>query len=299
VNRTTRCLSERDRLPDAWFTVPSGATISLVARNANRFRLRLTTNAVLEPPVEPHSGQEIILRIEQDEVGGRTLAPNVVGITTRGSLVLNTAAGAVSVWKLLYDDEAKTWDAVGVPDLSSLYATPASVAAAQTAAEAHADAGDATTLATAEAYTDSAITALNLGTASTHAATDFDAAGAADAAVAAIPNQQVFSGATLSASIVGGQYVVGSGTQGIPSRNAQPLTLLVVQAQVALALLTSVTVKVVNFTQATSASVTITAGETYHRATINLAKAVNDEIGLLVDSVTGAPSAGIFNVFAL
>lgn len=121
----------------------------------------------------------------------------------------------------------------------------------------------------------------------------------ADAAVAAAANQQTFSGATLSASITGGQYILGDATNGLPSKNAKPLTVLVVQAQVALALLTSVTVKVVNFTQSTNASVTILAGETYHRATINLAKAVNDEIGLLVDSDTGAPSAGIFNVWAL
>ncbi len=130
MNRTTRVLSEKDRLPDAWLTVLSGPMIQLLARNANRFRLRLTCDAVLEPPIEPHSGQEIILRIEQNEVGGHALTLNAAGITTRGDLVLNAAAGSVTVWRLLYDDESRLWDAVGVPDLSGVYATVGSVAAA-------------------------------------------------------------------------------------------------------------------------------------------------------------------------
>lgn len=119
--RTTRVLTEASRLPDAWLTVEGGARIVIPAAFGNHFRVRLTSDAVLEPPHEPHSGQMILLRIEQDTTGGWTLTPNSAGITTRGSLILNTAASAVSVWMLLWDDEAAMWDAVGVPDLAAVY----------------------------------------------------------------------------------------------------------------------------------------------------------------------------------
>ncbi len=139
--RTTRVLSDASRLPDAWLTVEDGARIVIPASFGNHFRVKLTANAVLEPPHDPHSGQQIILRIEEDTTGGWTLTPNAAGISTRGSLLLNTAAGAVSVWMLLYDDETKLWDAVGVPDLSGLYdplgTATAAVAAHVAASDPH------------------------------------------------------------------------------------------------------------------------------------------------------------------
>jgi hypothetical protein len=288
-----------DRPPGTDFVVVESAdVVQIDATKGSAFLVTLGVNGTLRID-QGTSGQRIVLRVKQDTVGSRTLTPlpSIVFLNGETGFNIATAVNAATDLEFEFIDDGGndgygTWACVTPLTKTrgdALYATPASVAAV------------AADLAALDA---------SLGTAAFADTGDFDAAGDAstaqtnaqnyaDTKIAAIPNQQTFSGAILSASISGGQYIVGDGTNGIPARNAQPLTVLVAQAQVALALLTSVTIKVVNFTQNTSASVTITAGETYHRAAINLAKAVNDEIGLQVDSVTGAPSAGIFNVFAL
>ena len=137
----TAVLTEMSKLSDHWITVDSGPVLVINASLGNHFRVLLDQDSVLDPPYEPHSGQEIILRIEQDTVGGHALTVNpgsafVPGNptnipsanTTLGSLVLNTSPGAVSVWRLLYDEERLAWDVTGVPDLSSVYATAAALA---------------------------------------------------------------------------------------------------------------------------------------------------------------------------
>lgn len=108
--RTTRVISERDRVAEHWLTLPTSPIVSVNARNGNHFRLRLTSNATLEPPFEPHSGQRILLRIEQDGTGGWTLTPNSAGITVKGSVTEDTTAGAVAFWEMVYDEVAKMWE---------------------------------------------------------------------------------------------------------------------------------------------------------------------------------------------
>ena len=124
--RTTRALSERDRFREAWITLPGGPVILTPARYGNRFRVRLTENAILEPPHEGAPGQKILWRFQQDGTGGRTVTPNASGFVTRGdwpSAGVITTANAVSFLEALYDDEAKLWDIRGLPGLSTVYQT--------------------------------------------------------------------------------------------------------------------------------------------------------------------------------
>lgn len=128
MTRTTGVLTDLLRLADSWIEAPLGPTVSINAGLGRHVRLRLTQSCTLEPPYGAHPGQMILLKIEQDVVGGWTLTPNTV-INTRGTRILNTTALAVTVWMLLYNDDTKLWDIVGVPDLSSTYLTPAAAAA--------------------------------------------------------------------------------------------------------------------------------------------------------------------------
>jgi len=122
--RKTPALTDADRLRDAWITVEvTSGLVRIQARHGNRFRVRLEENATLEGPTEPHPGQEIILRVEQDGTGSRTLTVNAAGFVTRGSLptLISTAASAVSYLRMVYDDEAELWELQGAPDLSAVY----------------------------------------------------------------------------------------------------------------------------------------------------------------------------------
>lgn len=157
------------------------------------------------------------------------------------------------------------------------------------------------------------------GTAASHATTDFDAAGAAAAAVvtaeayadaglagkvsildARLNGTQSFFAAALSANVTSNQWLLGNGTTGVRATAAGTIDEIVCQAQIALAVLTSVVFKIWNLTTNQSVSVTMVAGDTYKRTTSGgLVVSVGDEIAIDADTVTGVPAAGIFNITAV
>lgn len=104
-------LGAQDRAPWRWVTLASGPVIVIDASLGFHFRVVLTENAALEPPQNGVNGQRILLRIEQDTTGGRTLTPNTAGIIVKGSVTEDTTAGAVAFWELVYDEIAAMWEA--------------------------------------------------------------------------------------------------------------------------------------------------------------------------------------------
>jgi len=120
VNRKTGVLTQHDRLTDAWITLESGPVIVTPANRGRHFRVILTENAQLEPPHNPHFGQCIVWRIQQDSAGSRTLTLNASGFTERqGSLGIDSDANAVSFIEAYYDEVTETWDVTGVHSISS------------------------------------------------------------------------------------------------------------------------------------------------------------------------------------
>lgn len=116
-------LTERDRAREAWITPrSSGATYTVDARLGSKFRFLLDRNAVLEI-VNGSSGQRVTIRLEQDDVGSRSVTLSG-GFVVRGeptTLALETAAGSVTVLECVYDDVARLWEVLGARDLSGLY----------------------------------------------------------------------------------------------------------------------------------------------------------------------------------
>lgn len=137
----TSVLTEMSRLTEAWITVPCATTIQINAKFGRHFRVYLTQNAVLDPPFDGHSGQEITFLVKQDPTGGRVLTLNTGDATTKGfsslgTVVLNTTASSVTILKFILDDETGLWNVQGVPSLSSVYDLAGAAAAAQAAAQA-------------------------------------------------------------------------------------------------------------------------------------------------------------------
>jgi hypothetical protein len=123
VTRTTSVLTNHQRLRDAWITLSSGPIIQTNASLGNHFRVYLTENATLEPPVAPHDGQHITWRFEQDTTGSRTLTTSSE-FTTRGDLIaIDSAAGAVTYMSARYDGAGSTWELLGVQSISDLLDT--------------------------------------------------------------------------------------------------------------------------------------------------------------------------------
>ena len=131
-------LTNAARLAEAWITVPWAPTITLPARFGTHFAVTLTNNAILDPPLEPHPGQFIWLRIAQDATGSRTLTPNAA-IVSRGTVVLNATASSFSLWLLTWDEDLRVWSLWGVPDLSATYDAAGAASAAVATHEAASD----------------------------------------------------------------------------------------------------------------------------------------------------------------
>lgn len=124
-------LTERDRQKWAWISVRlTGDAVRIDARLGSRFRIVLTRDITLEIH-NPAPGQEILLRFEQDSAGGYTVSPSGA-FTFRGdpsTFGVAVAAGAVTYARIVYDDDGRIWDVVGLPSLASVY-DPAGTAAA-------------------------------------------------------------------------------------------------------------------------------------------------------------------------
>lgn len=108
-----------------WIDLPYGSVIRPNAAYGINFRVRLTGNATLEPPINPRDGQPFCLRIEQDATGGRTLtlhsAWNTVGLTAQ-----DTSANGVTHWFGTYNGQREAWDFTGTSEIAlSGYVTTA------------------------------------------------------------------------------------------------------------------------------------------------------------------------------
>lgn len=123
MTRTTRVLTGKERLADAWITLKSGPIIRTNAQLGRHFRFRMTEAATLEPPYGASSGRRIIWRVEQGATG-YALTPN--GFTIVGDFPSDYAditAGAVTFLEAVYDDESASWELRGLPELSGLLDT--------------------------------------------------------------------------------------------------------------------------------------------------------------------------------
>lgn len=100
-----------------WIDLPYGNVIRPNAAHGVNFRVRLTGNATLEPPLNPRDGQPFCLRIEQDGTGGRTLtlhsAWNTVGLTAQ-----DTSANGVTYWFGTYNGQREAWDFTGTSEIA-------------------------------------------------------------------------------------------------------------------------------------------------------------------------------------
>lgn len=119
-----------------------------------------------------------------------------------------------------------------------------------------------------------------------------------DLSAATVQTPQMFTSAALSANVISGQYILGNGVSGVKAAHDGAIGVIVVQAQLALAVASSILVWVHNFTKATHVIANIAAGDIYSRAAVALACDEDDEIGIEIHGVTGAPAAGIVTVQA-
>jgi hypothetical protein len=129
----TRVIRLGDRAPWRWVDLKTGPVLVTDASKGFHFRVPVTENAVLEPPLNATPGQRVIWRLEWAATATVTLSS---AFTTRGSVVLPTAAGSIYYLDALYDERAPgTWELRGTPDLSTVYDAAGSAAAAQAASQ--------------------------------------------------------------------------------------------------------------------------------------------------------------------
>ncbi len=121
MTRVNGVLSQMEVLADEWIDVPAGPVIIVDASLGRRFKIaELVENATVEV-INPTLGRKIQLRFQQDSAGGRVVTFN--GITPVGSVVVSTVAAAASYVDIV--ENGGGWEAVGVPDLSTVYANRA------------------------------------------------------------------------------------------------------------------------------------------------------------------------------
>lgn len=129
---TLGVLKPQDRASHRWYVLPGGPRIVPNAALAFHFRVKVTENCTIEPPVNGSPGQMVVLRIEQPA------SPVTVALhsswSQRGTVVM-PSSGVGYVFGF-YDDVAKAWEASGVPDLSSVYDAAGTAAAAISTHEA-------------------------------------------------------------------------------------------------------------------------------------------------------------------
>lgn len=133
MTRTNRVLTALDVQKDQWVTLPSADIVSIPAPFARHFRLLLNrATTTLHAPFEAKDGQRIVIRIEQDGTGSRTLTLGP-GWTTVGTAPIASTAGAATYLDGYYDRRNARWEVRGVPNLTATY-DPAGTAAAALAA---------------------------------------------------------------------------------------------------------------------------------------------------------------------
>lgn len=95
-----------------WIDLPYGNVIRPNAAHGVNFRVRLTGNATIEPPVNGAPGQTITLYVEQDGTGGRTVTLHS-GWATAGTISVPTTASSVTVLEAVYTgSEWRIWQPV-------------------------------------------------------------------------------------------------------------------------------------------------------------------------------------------
>lgn len=91
------------------------AIIQINMENGNVHRVTLGGNRTLGAPFFGRPGQVLVLIVQQDAVGGRTLAWPVDYRFPGGSVpVLSTAAGAIDVFSFIYDSATGYWLQAGL-----------------------------------------------------------------------------------------------------------------------------------------------------------------------------------------
>lgn len=90
-------------------TIPYAATINTDVSSSTKFDILLTGNATLAAPTGAAPGRVCYWAIQQDGVGGRTLAlPGVFDFGAAGAPVFTTTANAVNlIWGYYHTASAK------------------------------------------------------------------------------------------------------------------------------------------------------------------------------------------------
>jgi hypothetical protein len=109
VTRTRGVLGPEALSQYRWIDLPYGTAIRPNAAHGVNFRVRLTGNTTLEPPLNGKAGQRITLYVEQDGTGSRTVTTHA-GWATSGTISIAASANAVTVLEAICTDAvAKTW----------------------------------------------------------------------------------------------------------------------------------------------------------------------------------------------
>ena len=127
-----RMIGAEARSPFRWVTLPGGPVIVTDASRGFHFRVPVTEACTLEPPLNGTPGQPITYRIEQPVDAGYAVSVHSAW-SQRGTVVISSAAEAVSYLSAICRPDGTTWELAGVPDLSSVY-DPAGTATALMAA---------------------------------------------------------------------------------------------------------------------------------------------------------------------
>lgn len=123
--RTTGVLTSDQVLGESWIQVSNLTPMVIVnAALGTHFRVLLVQNSTLSV-IGGTSGRRVLLRVEQDSVGGRTLASDGTLDTDLG---VSTTAGAVTFTDLIWDEGTSVWERISFGTYQPLNATLTSIA---------------------------------------------------------------------------------------------------------------------------------------------------------------------------